>query len=61
MIVVVIILAIIAIFALFKWFNYYLSTAGLLYYLLNKYDDEVTVEQMRDIAIKAFEKNHNLK
>lgn len=61
MIAVIIILAVIAILALFKWFNYYLSTAGLLYYLLSKYDDEVTIEQMKDITIQAFEKRHNLK
>ena len=52
--IVVTILAVMLVICLFKWLTYYHATRGLLYYLVKKYDDIPSQEQIKELISKSF-------
>lgn len=51
--IAIIALSILAIFLLSRAFSYYLALGGVLYYLLDKYNDDLSAEQIKKLAIEA--------
>ena len=61
MVAVIITLIALSVYLLIKAVSYYIVSFGLLYYLLEHYDDDINADKAKEYAISAFKKRHNLK
>ncbi len=49
---IVLIVALVAV--ILKAVSYYFALCGVLYYLATKYNDELSVDRIKDLALKAM-------